>query len=123
MTRPIAIPRYTIIDRNNGEKFATTDFETAMAAERRRNELALSHEDCDLRVARIDDQGRLHELCEACYSDPCECLQGKVCAYCEEMVYSTEIPAIDDDSVWAKIASEHTDDCEWVKTRAHRIEQ
>ena len=32
------------------------------------------------------------------------------------------LPDIEDDAAWAAIAAEHGHDCEWVLTRAHRIE-
>lgn len=31
-------------------------------------------------------------------------------------------PAVDDDAAWATLAGAHNDDCEWVRTRAHRLD-
>lgn len=43
------------------------------------------------------------------------------CAYCDATVTAREsVPAIDDDSAWTALANEHSADCEWVRTRAHR---
>jgi hypothetical protein len=44
------------------------------------------------------------------------------CAYCLCEVSSLDVPDVDDDDAWAEIAREHDDTCEWVLTRAHRID-
>jgi hypothetical protein len=58
-------PKYTIIDRDNGERFATEDYLSRDRAERRRNELALTYgkEFC-LGIAEIDEKGNLHDITE-----------------------------------------------------------
>jgi hypothetical protein len=45
------------------------------------------------------------------------------CAYCNASVeYDDEpVPAVDDDDEWNRRAVEHTTDCEWIATRAHRV--
>jgi hypothetical protein len=47
------------------------------------------------------------------------------CAYCMHNVTAPksegeQLPELDDDAAWAKIAKEHAATCEWVQTRAHR---
>ena len=45
------------------------------------------------------------------------------CVYCNEPVTDAEeIPALDDDTAWSRIAAEHYVGCEWIHTRAHRRE-
>lgn len=53
-----------------------------------------------------------------------ECADGEVeCAYCgREHVPPTAVPALDDDHAWADMAPDHDDYCEWIATRAHRVE-
>jgi hypothetical protein len=52
------------------------------------------------------------------------------CAYCGyaiegdvdyQGVSQEPVPTVDDDEAWQYIAKQHADDCEWVMTRAHRI--
>lgn len=46
------------------------------------------------------------------------------CAYCDHAVTEhATVPALDDGDAWATIATEHADDCEWVTTRAHRLDE
>lgn len=43
------------------------------------------------------------------------------CAYCSrEVAAHGDVPALDDDAEWAERAKEHSPDCEWIATRAHR---
>lgn len=46
------------------------------------------------------------------------------CAYCG-MEHTQEdekiVPAIDNDEEWARLAKQHAPDCEWIRTRAHRV--
>lgn len=54
------------------------------------------------------------------------------CLYCDmtsSPMYSfgerpdpEEVPAVDDDDSWANMAQWHADDCEWIATRAHRVD-
>jgi hypothetical protein len=51
------------------------------------------------------------------------------CIYCNAELSDGEgpdgviaVPAADDDEAWAEIAGAHADGCEWVETRAHRLE-
>lgn len=45
------------------------------------------------------------------------------CAYCgRSHVPPSAVPALDDDDAWADMAREHADYCEWIATRAHRVE-
>lgn len=45
------------------------------------------------------------------------------CAYCGALLDEEgEVPAVDDDEAWAALALEHADGCDWVETRAHRLE-
>ena len=44
------------------------------------------------------------------------------CIYCGyECDATDEAPDTDDDEAWASLAAEHDPDCEWVRTRAHRV--
>lgn len=53
-----------------------------------------------------------------------ECADDEVeCAYCgRSHVPPSEVPALDDDHAWADMAPDHADYCEWIATRAHRVE-
>ena len=52
------------------------------------------------------------------------------CAYCYSEVIerdcngnpSEAVPATSDDDAWNALAKEHSPDCEWIATRAHRID-
>ncbi len=45
------------------------------------------------------------------------------CLYCGATVHEREIPpAVDDDNGWTQEAEQHAEGCEWVATRAHRLE-
>lgn len=43
------------------------------------------------------------------------------CAYCGHEVIKSDVPETGDDKGWAEVAPMHADDCEWVATRAHRV--
>jgi len=44
------------------------------------------------------------------------------CLYCHAEVEDTEqVPAVDDEAAWEKLAQDHAPDCEWIVTRALRI--
>lgn len=43
-----------------------------------------------------------------------------ICAHCQRVVPYRQVPAVDDDAAWKKIAAEHEPHCGWVTTRAHR---
>jgi hypothetical protein len=46
------------------------------------------------------------------------------CIYCGRTVSGTgeePTPAVADDDAWAALAPQHEPDCEWITTRAHRI--
>lgn len=45
------------------------------------------------------------------------------CIYCDRAVYTETAPAYDDDEAWADLALEHAEDCPWILTRAHQIEE
>lgn len=45
------------------------------------------------------------------------------CIYCGHDVCVDRVPDIHDDEAWEIIAAEHAKDCEWVLTRAHRLEE
>lgn len=45
-----------------------------------------------------------------------------VCLYCDVEVPERDVPPVDDDEAWEELAAEHGDSCEWVRTRAHRID-
>jgi hypothetical protein len=50
-------------------------------------------------------------------------INAAACAYCGALVLNgIEVPASDDDAAWAKLATEHAAGCEWIVTRAHRLE-
>jgi len=43
------------------------------------------------------------------------------CAYCHAEIPDGEpVPALDDEETWMVLALDHADDCEWIRTRAHR---
>jgi hypothetical protein len=48
------------------------------------------------------------------------------CAYCGITVPGCpdcpNAPPADDDDAWAELAEHHADGCEWIATRAHRID-
>ena len=44
------------------------------------------------------------------------------CIYCEaEIQEPGDVPEIDEDCAWARLAEQHEIRCEWIETRAHRI--
>lgn len=53
-----------------------------------------------------------------------ECADEEVeCAYCGRThTPPSAVPALDDDEAWADMAPDHADYCEWIATRAHRVE-
>lgn len=45
------------------------------------------------------------------------------CIYCGATHAAlAEVPALGDDATWTRLAKEHGDGCEWIATRAHRVE-
>ena len=45
------------------------------------------------------------------------------CVYCHRNVpMGSGVPAVDRDDLWRGMAKYHRADCEWIATRAHRIE-
>ena len=45
------------------------------------------------------------------------------CIYCgADVTGFEEVPAVDDDAAWASLAEKHETACEWIETRAHRLE-
>lgn len=59
-----------------------------------------------------------------CADEEVECAYEEVeCAYCgRSHVPPSAVPALYDDHAWADMAREHADYCEWIRTRAHRVE-
>jgi len=47
--------------------------------------------------------------------------EGHECLYCGHECEDL-CPPVDDDDAWDHLAMQHDDDCEWVRTRAHRHE-
>ena len=48
------------------------------------------------------------------------------CAYCFAEVENNpdvSLPAVDDDEGWAREAEQHNEGCNWIKTRAHRLDR
>jgi hypothetical protein len=46
------------------------------------------------------------------------------CIYCQHEITARQDitpPAVDDHAAWVALAGDHADDCEWIATRAHRI--
>ena len=42
--------------------------------------------------------------------------------YCNHEIQDvTIIPNVDDDETWEQLSTEHASSCEWIATRAHRI--
>jgi hypothetical protein len=68
----------------------------------------------------VDEQGYEHRYAQHDHADDGSTV---TCAYC-----GAEVPGCDDcptppegdESAWAEIATGHAEDCEWVRTRAHR---
>lgn len=46
------------------------------------------------------------------------------CSYCgaSDLPPQVEVPAVDDEAAWVAAARDHASTCEWVATRAHRME-
>ena len=45
------------------------------------------------------------------------------CAYCGALPsHAPGVPALDDDASWEALAEEHGEECEWIATRAHRLD-
>lgn len=42
------------------------------------------------------------------------------CASCGAVLRSEEVPGVEDDAAWTRLAAEHDPGCEWIATRAHR---
>jgi hypothetical protein len=47
----------------------------------------------------------------------------ETCIYCDAEVPSRPVPDADNDTAWGIEALDHNPGCEWVVTRAHRIEE
>jgi len=45
------------------------------------------------------------------------------CIYCYSLTTPVDVPTVGDDAMWDAIAGEHDPECEWVQTRAHRLEE
>lgn len=43
------------------------------------------------------------------------------CIYCNRKVTDLDVPEVDDNEEWDRLALEHRKSCEWIATRAHRI--
>jgi len=43
------------------------------------------------------------------------------CVYCGAVVPKEDVPKIDNNETWAREAERHYDGCEWIITRAHRV--
>lgn len=45
------------------------------------------------------------------------------CAYCDRThTPSAAVPALGDDAAWKALAEDHDERCEWIATRAHRLD-
>ena len=45
-----------------------------------------------------------------------------ICLDCDsDRITSDEVPPADYDAAWTAMATEHNTDCEWIQSRAHRI--
>ena len=70
-------------------------------------------------LVRMRSKIRLHsgtsDLSESVTGEDDECL------YCYALVTQFLAPAVDDDEMWACMAPEHDEECEWIATRAHRL--
>lgn len=42
------------------------------------------------------------------------------CAYCGRSTTERNVPVASDDAAWLALADEHSANCEWIETRAHR---
>lgn len=48
--------------------------------------------------------------------------QGEECAYCgQEQSGARTVPPVGDDEEWLRLEMAHGENCEWLRTRAHRI--
>jgi hypothetical protein len=51
------------------------------------------------------------------------------CAYCQYLVEDNPeavkdtVPPTDDEEGWKHLADEHAENCEWILTRAHQLDQ
>lgn len=44
------------------------------------------------------------------------------CLYCGGLVPEREqVPQVDDDDEWSRLAQDHSSECEWIITRSHRL--
>jgi hypothetical protein len=46
------------------------------------------------------------------------------CIYCQSYIEAGDfaaVPDMDDGGEWSRLATQHQPDCEWIYTRAHRI--
>ena len=63
------------------------------------------------------------ERCQRCGESHDDDEHTTECAYCLNQVPCTdEMPAVDDDAAWERIAKDHGAGCEWVETRAHNLD-
>jgi hypothetical protein len=44
------------------------------------------------------------------------------CLYCNADAPNEAPPALDDDRAWQRLAADHAPDCEWIMSRAHRLD-
>jgi len=44
------------------------------------------------------------------------------CLYCGAEVSDLSVPDLHDDAAWRALAGAHQESCEWVATRAHRLD-
>jgi len=45
-----------------------------------------------------------------------------ICAYCNAETDNNTVPGVGDDATWQELATEHEASCEWIATKAHRVE-
>lgn len=60
--------------------------------------------------------------CDYCGRELQGILQMSDCEQYDRHLHEVPVPPVDDDEAWAREAKRHEGDCEWVETRAHRIE-
>ncbi len=70
---------------------------------------------------------------KTCSSDTRSPFREAYCLYCEmsaspmfsfgELPDPEEVPAVEDTDRWENIGQWHEADCEWIRTRAHRVGQ
>ena len=79
----------------------------------------------DLASCRYCGRDHLARLGIRCPAEPADAEHEAdvECIYCYSLTTPVDVPTVGDDAMWDAIAGEHDPECEWVQTRAHRLEE